>query len=52
MFVISTSSAAGGLSLRVVITSGESANIVYRAMTILTALFPEEAFYGQGSPAM
>ena len=50
MFVISTSSAAGGLPLGIVITSGESANIVHRAMTVLTALFPEGTFYGQGSP--
>ena len=51
MFVISTSSAAGGLPLGIVVTSGESANIIYRAMTVLTGLFPDGAFYGQGSPA-
>ena len=51
MFVISTSSAAGGLQLGIVVTSGESPNIIYRAMTVLTGLFPDGAFYGQGSPA-
>ena len=51
MFVISTSSAAGGLPLGIVITSGESANLIHRAMTVLTALFPDGPFYGQGSPA-
>jgi hypothetical protein len=51
MFVISTSSAAGGLPLGIVITSGESANIIHKAMSVLSTLFPEEAFYGQGSPA-
>ena len=30
MFVLSTSSAAGGLPLGIVVTSGESANIIYR----------------------
>ena len=50
-FVISTSSAAGGLPLGLVITSGESANIIHKAVTVLTTMFPEGAFYGQGSPA-
>ena len=45
------SSAAGGLPLGIVITSGESANIIHKAMTVLTGLFPDGAFYGQGSPA-
>ena len=51
MFVLSTSSAAGGLPHGIVITSGESANIIHKAMTVLTGLFPDGAFYGQGSPA-
>ena len=51
MFVISTSSAAGGLPLGIVVTLGKSANIIYRAMTVLTGLFPDGAFYGQDSPA-
>ena len=38
MFVLSTSSASGGLPLGIVITSGESAN-----MTVLTGLFPDGA---------
>ena len=50
MFVTTTSSAAGGLPLGIVVTSGESANIIYRAMTVLMGLFPDGAFYGQGSP--
>ena len=51
MLVLSTSSGAGGLPLGIVVTSGESANIIHRAMTVLTSLFPKGAFYGQGSPA-
>ena len=43
MFVLSTSSAAGGLLLGIVITSGESANIIHKAMTVLTGLFPDGA---------
>ena len=53
MFVLSTSSAAGGLPLGTVITSASasaSANI-HKAMNVLSTRFPEEAFYGQGSPA-
>ena len=49
MFVLSTSSAAGGLPLGVVVTSGESSSIVYQAMCALKRLFPEP-FYGEGSP--
>ena len=51
MFVLSTSSSAGGLPLEIVITSGESAYIIHKAMNVLSTLFPEEAFYGQGTPA-
>ena len=50
MFVVSTSSAAGGLPLGVVVTSGESSSIVYQAMCALKRLFPERSFYGEGSP--
>ena len=39
------------MEYNVVVTSGESANIIYRAMTVLIGLFPDGAFYGQGSPA-
>ena len=50
MFVVSTSSAAGGLPLGVVVTSGESSSVVYQAMCALKRLFPERSFYGEGSP--
>ena len=50
MFVVSTSSAAGGLPLGVVVTSGESSSIVYQAMCALKVLLPKRAFYGQNSP--
>ena len=50
MFVVSTSSAAGGLPLGVVVTSGESSSIVYQAMCALKELLPKRAFYGQNSP--
>ena len=48
MFVISTSSAAGGLPLGVVVTSGESSHIINSAMTHLKSLFPKCSFYGKG----
>lgn len=51
LFVISTSSAAGGLPLGVVVTSAESANVIHKGMTKLQELFPTSAFYGAGSPA-
>ena len=50
MFVISTSSAAGGLPLGVVVTSGESSSIINSAMTHLKSLFSKCSFYGKGSP--
>ncbi len=49
MFVVSTSSAAGGLPL-VVVTSGESTSIINSAMTHLKYLFPTYSFYRKGSP--
>ena len=51
LFVISTSSAAGGLPLGVVVTSAESASVIHKGMTMLQELFPTSAFYGAGSPA-
>ncbi len=51
LFVISTSSAAGGLPLGVVVTSAESASVIHKGMTMLQDLFPDPAFYGNGSPA-
>ena len=47
MFVISTSSSAGGLPLGVVVTSGESSSIINSAMN---HLFSKGSFYGMGSP--
>ena len=51
MFVLSTSAAAGGLPLGVVITSGESTSTIHQAMSTLKELFPRCAFHGKGSPA-
>lgn len=50
IFVISTSSAAGGLPLGVVVTSGESASTITSGMTHLKKLFPTGSFYGKGCP--
>lgn len=50
IFVLSTSSAAGGLPLGVLITSGESAATIHSGLSILSGLFPKCSFYGQGSP--
>ena len=50
IFVLSTSSAAGGLPLGVVVTSGESASTIASGMTHLNKLFPTDSFYGKGSP--
>ena len=51
VFVLSTSAAAGGVPLGVVITSGESASTIHQAMSTLKELFPKCAFHGKGSPA-
>ena len=50
LFVISTSSSAGGLPLGVVVTSGESSSVINSAMNHLKYLFPKGSFYGKGSP--
>ena len=50
MFILSTSSAAGGLPLGVFITSGESSNIIFDAMTALKGLFPKSSFGGKMYP--
>ena len=50
-FVVSTSSAACGISLVIVMTSSdESAKVIHQGMTMLCQLFPEGAFHGAGSP--
>lgn len=50
IFVLSTSSAAGGLPLGIVITSGESASTIHSGLSVLEGLLPKCCFYGQGSP--
>jgi len=50
LFVMSTSSAAGGLPLGIVITSAESADVIHKGMTKLNDLFPKQAFYGNDHP--
>ena len=50
LFVMSTSSAAGGLPLGIVITSAESTDVIHKGMTTLKELFPDAAFHGNGFP--
>ena len=50
LFVMSISSAAGGLPLGIVTTSAESADVIHKGMTTLTELFPESSLYGNGYP--
>ena len=50
LFVISTSSAAGGLPLGIVVTSAKSAGVIRKGMTTLKQLFPEYLFYGNAYP--
>ena len=50
LFVISTSSAAGGLPLWIVVTSAESADVIHKGMNTLKELFPKSVFYGNGYP--
>ena len=51
LYVKSTSSAAGGLPLGIVLTSSESAGVIHEGMTALKELFPNSACYGNGYPA-
>ena len=48
VFVLSTSSAAGGLPLGVVVTSGESAVTIENAMSTLKEILPECGFGQRG----
>ena len=41
LFVMSTSSAAVGLPLGIVVTSAESADVIHKGMTTLNDLFPK-----------
>ena len=47
-FVMSTCTSAGGVPLGVVITSGESEEVITEAMTFLKNVLPTNAFYGKG----
>lgn len=47
-FVLSTSSSAGGISLGIVITSGESEAVLTEAFSLLNNVLPKRAFYGRG----
>ena len=48
MFIMSTSCAAGGLPIGVVITSGESGEVMAKALSELKDTFPDDAFSGRG----
>ena len=48
-FIMSTCSSAGGIPLGVVITSGESEDVITEATTFLKSVLPQDAFYGRGS---
>jgi len=48
LFILSTSTPAGGIPLGCVITSGESEATITTALNKLTEVFPPNAFYGRG----
>ena len=48
-FIVSTSSAGGGIPLGVVITSGESEDTLTECFAQLRLVLPEKAFYGRGN---
>ncbi len=48
LFIISTSSAAGGLPLGVMITSDEQEDTVRQGLQLLQNVVPVGAFYGRG----
>ena len=48
-FVMSTCTSAGGIPLGVVITSGESEDVITEAMTFLKTVLLTNAFYGKGA---
>ena len=47
-FIMSTCTAAGGIPLGVVITSGESEETITEAFSYLRMVLPPDAFYGRG----
>ena len=47
-FIMSTSSSGGGIPLGVVITSGESEDVLAEAFSHLRSVMPDGAFYGRG----
>jgi len=48
-FIMSTSSSGGGIPLGVVITSGESENILTEFFCHLRAIFTQNVFFGRGT---
>ena len=48
-FIMSTCTSGGGIPLGVVITSGESEEVITEAITFLKAILPTNAFYGRGA---
>ena len=50
LFFMSTSTAARGLPLGIVVISAESTDVVHKGIATLKDLFPESAFYGRGHP--
>ena len=47
-FTIGTCTSAGGIPLGIVITSGESEEVITEAITFVKAVLPTNAFYGRG----
>ena len=50
LFILSTSSPAGGLPLAVAITSDEKQDTIKRAMEMVKQVLPKEAFFGSKGP--
>lgn len=50
LFILSTSSPAGGLPLGVAITSDEKKNTIKKALQLLLGVLPQGAFYGKKGP--
>ncbi len=48
MFILSTSNAAGGLPLGVLITSDEQQDTICQGLQLLKDVFPDDCFYGRG----